>query len=115
MMAEMDESITRAGARSPGRSCRHPRFSPDAGPVACTHVHFPPKATGPVVQSSARRCMHMHGTLWSYPREINQVLLCSFPEGSSRGLAASEAECAGSISQISREVFSSHKRRTGRC
>jgi hypothetical protein len=42
--------------------------------------HFPPKATEPAVKSSARRCMHVHGMLWSYPREINQLLLRSLRE-----------------------------------
>lgn len=79
-MAETDESITRAGTRSPGCTRSLPRFSPGAGAVNCTHVDFPPKATQPVVHSSARRCTHVHGWLWSYPREINQVLLHSLRE-----------------------------------
>jgi hypothetical protein len=79
-VAETKESIVRTGARCPDHSRRYPRFSPDAWPVGCTHVPFPPKAKGPVVQSSARRCMHVHGMLRNYPREINQVLLCSLSE-----------------------------------
>jgi hypothetical protein len=59
---------------------RYPRSSPGAWAVGCTHLHFPPKATEPVLQSSARRCMHVHGMLWSCPREINQVLLGSVRE-----------------------------------
>jgi len=48
--------------------------------VGCTHVHLPPKAKEPVVQSSARQCMHVHSMLWSDPREINQELLRSLRE-----------------------------------
>ena len=40
LLAETDESIVRARARSPADSGRHPRFSPGAGAVGCTHVHF---------------------------------------------------------------------------
>jgi hypothetical protein len=57
-----------------------PRYSPGAGAVGCTHLHFPPKATEPVVQSSARQCTYVQGMLWSYPRGINQVLLRSLRE-----------------------------------
>src|SRR6267143_1250498 len=40
-----------------------PRFSPGAGAVGCTHVHFPPKATEPVVQpSSGYECQFFAGT-----------------------------------------------------
>jgi hypothetical protein len=79
-LAETDESIPRVGARSPGRSRRYPRFSPGAWAVGCAHLHFPPKATEPVLQSSARQCMCVRGTLWSYPREINQARLRSLRE-----------------------------------
>jgi hypothetical protein len=79
-VAETDESITPAGTRSPGHTRSFPRFSAGAGTVGSTPVHFPPKATEPVVQSSARRCMHVHGMLWTYPREINRVLLGSLHE-----------------------------------
>jgi hypothetical protein len=84
-MAETDESITHGGFCSAGGSHRYRRFSPGARAVGCTHVHFPPEAGEPVLQSSARPCTHVHGTLWSYPREINQVLLRS------RQLPAAEA------------------------
>jgi hypothetical protein len=69
-----DESITRTGARSPEHSRPYPRFSPGAGAVSCTHVHFPPKAAEAVVQSSARRCMHVHSVSWSYPRVLLRSL-----------------------------------------
>jgi len=72
-LAETDESIVRAGTRSPGGSCPYPRFSPGTWAVGCTHVHFPPKATEPVVQSSECQCIYVHGTLWRYPRDIHEV------------------------------------------
>ena len=79
-MAETKESITRASARSPGDLRRNPRFPPATGAVGCTHVHFPPKITEPVVQVGVRPSKHVHGMLWSYPREINQALLRSLRE-----------------------------------
>jgi hypothetical protein len=57
-----------------------PPFFPRRLGVGCAHLHFPPKATEPVLQSSARRCMCVRGTLWSYPREINQARLRSLRE-----------------------------------
>jgi len=54
---------SRATARSAGCTRSIPRFSPSAGAVGCTDVQFPPKATKPVVQSSAHGCMHAHGML----------------------------------------------------
>jgi hypothetical protein len=41
--------MARASARSPGCTRSFPRFYPGARAVSCTYVHFPPKATEPVV------------------------------------------------------------------
>ena len=68
-VAETDESIVRASTRSPEGSCRYPRFTPGAGPVGCTDAHFPPAASEPFSQSSARRCMQVHGAPRRYPRD----------------------------------------------
>jgi len=75
--AETDESIVLARTRSPGGSRPYPRFSPGAGGATCTYLHFPPSAIEAFVQSSARRCMCVHGTLSSYPREVHEVFLRS--------------------------------------
>jgi hypothetical protein len=72
-VAETDESIVRASARSPGASRRYPRSSPGAAAVGCTHVDFPPRAVEPFLQSSARQCMYLPRMLWSNPRNISPV------------------------------------------
>jgi hypothetical protein len=52
-----------------------PPFFPRRRGIGCTPCALSPGGTEPLVQSSACRCMYVHGTLWSYPREFNQMLL----------------------------------------
>ena len=85
LLAETDESIVGTSTRSPGGSTRYPRFSPGAKAVGGTHVHLPPRAVEPFMQSSARQCMYMPGMLWSNPRQSEKVQ-CQKP---SRHIAAS--------------------------
>ena len=66
-----------------GRSARLPPFPPRRRGRRLHLCALSPKATEPIVQSSARQCVHVHGMLWSYPREINQVLLRSAPRSTS--------------------------------
>jgi hypothetical protein len=68
-LAETDESIVRANTRSPEGSRRYPRFTPGTGPVGCIYAHFPPAASEPFSQSSARRCIQVRGAPRRYPRD----------------------------------------------
>ena len=86
ILAETDESITRAGARSPCGSRAIPRSSPGAKALGGTHRHLPPRAVEPLVQSSARQCLYMPGMLSSNPRQSEKVQ-CHGPSRHTAGSA----------------------------